>query len=265
LTWIRGNGVAFDPDTWQIYGGGPEVMFGGSMISDNNDTYLWAFVDTGNDERRVRVVRSTDETDSWHYVNFPEARTFGRPGIATTTVAGQRAWIVVWANYDEGNRDETGYLYASVSLNDGSNWSAPHRVNGFYRIHDGVSLATSPGGDCKVTFTWAGESGMWSYGQNKIRTLDCHVTLARQLVQDSVCIQSEHSRMSPDFAWHQGTGQFVQGIREQDFNTSLDAMQLEPDGCPSDYLHIGGSTTHVAPGLGENTVWNEVVMWFARE
>lgn len=264
LTWIRGNGVSFGADTWSIFGGGPEVSFGTALACDDGDTYLWAFVE-GLDLRRVRVIRSDNHGQTWGFVGFPNVRTYGRPGLATTMIDGQRAWIVVWAHYDDTSQADTGYLQASVSFNNGQTWSPPHQVDSFYRIQDGVTIEANTVGECRVAFVWAGDDGTWEYGQNRVRTLRCQVTLGGQLDKDATCLLSQSSRLAPGVAWHAGADRFVLGIREQDFNTSLDSMRSTPSGCETSFLHIGGTTTHVAPGLGRSTIWNEVVMWFARE
>lgn len=267
LTWVFGNGISFRPADWTVYTEHPRPVFGGAMASDHRDTYLWAVVDgegTSN-TRRVRVLRSDDDGRSWAYTAFPDVRTYGRPGLATARVAGVQTWVVVWARYDEANQGETGYIYGSVSTNNGASWSSPHRVDGFYRVLDGVSIELSPAGECRLTFTWAGEKGTWEYGGNRVRTVGCSISGGTVTRASPLCTQSEKSRLAPDLAWNQGAGRFVLGIREQDFNTSLDSMRAAPGACPSGYLHIPGSTTHVAPALASNTTWNETVMWLARE
>lgn len=264
LTWIRGNGVSFDPGTWTIFGGSPEVMFGAALAGNDAQTLLWAFVDTGNDDRRVQVLRSRDDGATWSYVNFPVGRTYGRPGIATTMVGGQRYWIVVWAHHDESEQAETGRIFASVSSNDGSTWTAPQAINTFYKVHDGISVACNGGNRCGITFVWGADSAS-SYGQNKIRTLLGRIDPASAFQTTLTCFQSESSRVAPGISWHAGTSRLVLGIREQDFATSQDAMNAGVNSCPTGYVHINNSTTHVAPGLAANTVYNEVIMWSARE
>jgi len=176
----------------------------------------------------------------------------------------------MWVNHDESNQNETGYVYASVTFDEGVSWSAPHRVDGFYRVHDGVSIEANDAGQCWYSFVWAGEKGTWEYGQNKLRTRACTISSAGVVSGGTVCIQSEHSRVAPDLAWHADTNMFVQGFREQDFATSLDSMRMGTAGCPAGFLHIGGSTSHVGPGLAANPGWvtsagSEIVMWSARE
>jgi hypothetical protein len=267
LTWVRGDGVQFDADNWIIYGGGnPGPRYGSAMVSNHGDTWMWAIVDGRNDDIRVRVLRSQDNAASWAYTGFPNVSTASTPGIATTMIDGQRAWVVVWVNYDESDRDNTGFIYASVSFNNGGTWSARHRVDDFYRVHDGVSIAANDEGNCWVTFVWAGEKDDWEFGQNKVRSFQCTISPAGVVTRGTTCDQSQHSRIAPDMVWDSGSGKFVQGIREQDYNTSLDSMQSTDGGCPTIFQHITGSTTHVAPGLASNPAWgNETVMWFARE
>ena len=270
LTWIRGDGVSFDQADWFYYTEHPRPRYGSAMQSDHGDTWMWAVVDGRNDENRVRVLRSQDNAASWLYTNFPAATTSSTPGIATTVIDGRRAWIVVWVNYDEANQNETGFIYASVSFDNGASWSAPHRVDNFYRVHDGVSIEANDAGQCWITFVWAGEKGSWEYGQNKIRSRGCQLSPAGVVTPGTLCIQQEHSRIAPDLAWHADTDAFVQGFREQDFATSLDSMQLIEGACPTNFQHITGSTSHVAPGMASNPAWitssgSEVVMWFARE
>ena len=114
------------------------------------------------------------------------------------------------------NQNETGYIYAAISFDEGDSWSAPHRVDGFYRVHDGVSIEANDAGQCWYSFVWAGEKGIWEYGQNKLRTRACTISPAGIVTAGAVCIQSQHSRVAPDLAWHTDTGTFVQGFREQD-------------------------------------------------
>jgi hypothetical protein len=270
LTWISGDGVSFDPTGWFLYTQHPRPRYGGAMQSDHRGTWMWAVIDGRNDENRVRVLRSQDNAASWAYTNFPAATTSSTPGIAATVIGGRRAWIAGWVNYDETNQNETGFVYATVSFDDGASWSAPHRVDGFYRVHDGVSIEANDAGQCWISFVWAGERGVWEYGQNKLRTRACQISPAGIVTAGTVCIQAQHSRIGPDFAWHADTGSFVQGFREQDFATSLDSMRLSSQSCPAGFQHIAGSTSHVGPGMASNPAWatsagSEVVMWFARE
>ncbi len=271
LTWARGDGVAFDTADWYYYTQHPRPRYGSDMVSDNGNNWMWVVVDGRNDDNRVRVIRSTDNGDSWFYTGFPQATTSSTPGIAFTRIEGQRVWIVLWVNYDESDRDNTGYIYGSVSFNDGATWSQPHAVDSWYRVHDGVGVAADDNGNVRVTFVWGGESGMWAYGQNKVRSFSADVAADGTVSRGGLCFPELHSRIAPDFTWHSDSGQFVQGLREQDFNTSLDSLRGTVTQCPGSFLHISGSTTHVAPGLARNPAWhvpgvgNEVVMWFARE
>ena len=75
-------------------------------------------------------------------------------------IDGQRAWIVVWAHYDDTSQADTGYLQASVSFNNGQTWSPPHLVDSFYRIQDGVTIEANTAGECRVAFVWAGDDGI---------------------------------------------------------------------------------------------------------
>lgn len=266
LTWIRGNGINFDTDTWQIFGGGPEAMFGTALACDEENTYLWAFVDTENDSRKLKVLRSRNDGDTWAYVGFPDASTYGRPGLSTAIVGDRRFWVVIWANHDEDDRDQTGLIYYSVSSDNGSSWSSPELLNGFYRVHDGISIDADSQGEFFVSFIWSGEKDGFEYGQNKVRSMQTRLDpTTSQLSVTRICYQREHSRVSPALAWHESSGRMVQGIRQQNFNTSLGSMQAIPSGCPNNFLHIPSSTTHVAPGMAKNRNWNEVVMWYAAE
>ena len=271
LTWVRGDGVSFPAANWKAYNTHPRPRYGSAMVSDNNNTLLWAVVDGNNDDNRIKVIRSTDNAGSWAYTGFPVARTSSTPGLARVNLDGQTAWIVLWVNYDEADRANTGFIFGSVSFNNGSTWSAPHAVDTFYRVHDGVSLGASANGLLHATFVWAGESGTWAYGQNKIRSFLLNISNAGVITRGDICFSSDHSRIAPDVAWHSSTNRFIVGHREQDFNTSLNSKHGLAASCPDDRVHISGSTSHVAPGLAENAGWQvsgvgtEVVMWGAKE
>jgi Matrixin len=270
LTWIRGDGVSFDPANWFLYTVHPRPRYGSAMQSDHRDTWTWAVVDGRNDDNRVRVIRSNGNAATWTYTNFPMATTAATPGLATAMIGGRRAWIVLWVNSDESNQNETGYVYGAVSFDNGDSWSAPHRVDGFYRVHDGVSIEANDRGQCWYSFVWAGEKGTWEYGQNKLRTRACTISPAGIVSPGTLCIQGQHSRVAPDLAWHVDTGTFVQGFREQDFATSIDSMRMGVGGCPAGFVHISGSASHVGPGMAANPAWStstgtEIVTWFTRE
>ena len=270
LTWLRGDGVVFDLASWQIYGGGPTTRYGSAMKSDGAGALMWAVVDAASDQNLIKVLRSTDNAATWSYTNFPVARTAGTPGIATGVLGGRRAWIAMWANYDEGSQTESGLVWASASFDNGTSWSVPHRVDGFYKLHDGVSVEIEPGGQCRFSFVWAGEKGGYEYGRNKLRTLGCAVSPAGIVSTGFVCIQPEHSRTAPDLAWHRDSRQFTLALREPDYATSQNAARLSASGCPGGALHIPASTSHVAPALAANPAWStstgsEIVMWSARE
>jgi len=270
LSWVRGDGVQFSPDNWTVYSEHPRPRYGGDMASNHGNTWMWVVVDGTNDDNAIKVLRSQDNASTWSYTAFPSVQTSSTPGIATTRIGGRRAWIVTWVNYDESDRSNTGFIYTSVSFDNGSSWSAAQRVDDFYRVHDGVSLACNPTGACRVAFVWAGELGSWEFGQNKVRSFELDITPTGAVSRGDICIQTQNSRVAPALTWHASTSRWVQGIREQDYNTSLDSMSATITGCPDSFQHLGGTTTHTAPALAENPSWTkngggENVMWFSRE
>ena len=270
LTWIRGDGVKFDTDTWKFYSGHPRPRYGSDMVSNHDNYWMWAVVDGRDDNNRVRVLRSGNDGDSWAYTGFPEVQTSSTPGIAHTRIDGQSAWLVAWVNYDEDNRDQTGHIYGSVSFNNGGSWSEPHPIDDWYRAHDGVGIAADTNGAVYLSFVWAGESGALSYGQNKVRTIRADVSSDGIMTRSGLCVSPHHSRMAPDMIWHSGSDRFAQIVREQDFNTSLRTRTAATGNCPSGFSQLSGSTSHVAPGLARNPAWsvpgesNEIVLWYAR-
>lgn len=270
LTWLRGDGVTFDPSSWTMYTAHPRPRYGSAMKSDGAGALMWTVVDGRDDQNQIKVLRSTDNAGSWAYTNFPTTRTAGSPGIATGVVGGRRVWVVLWANYDESSQTESGLVYGSVSFDDGLSWSAPHRVDAFYKVHDGVSVEIEPGGQCRFSIAWAGEKSTFEYGRNKLRTLSCSISATGLVSSGFTCIQPQHSRTAPDLAWHRDTRQFTLAFRESNYATSQNAARLSASGCPGNALHVVDSTTHVAPALAANPAWatpagSETVMWSARE
>ncbi len=272
LTWVRGDGVDFPADNWQGYSSHPRPRYGSAMASDHGNNWLWVVVDGRSDDNRLKVIRSTNHGDSWQYTAFPVATTASTPGIARVQrEEGGDAWIVLWVNYDESDRGNTGFIYGSVSFDNGESWSSPQQVDDFYRVHDGVSLGASADGRLMVSFVWSGELDDWEYGQNKIRSFALNLSDSGELSFGPGCYSSEHSRIAPDIAWHSTTNRFVVAHREQDFNTSLNSRFASGASCPGNRLHIPGTTTEVAPGMAENPAWEvsgvgtEVVIWGARD
>lgn len=264
FTWLRTNGRA--ASDWQIFGGGPEAMFGSAMAAGASNTFLWAIVTVDGDDRRLRMLRSRNDGAGWHYVNFPNVQTYGRPGLAFTEVAGRDAWVAVWGNYDRSSRDQTGYLYASVSFDNGTTWSQPQAVNTFYKLHDGVSIDCNLNNQCLLGFVWGGESGTFAYGQNRLRFMRVELDLANdRLHRIATCYPSMRSRIAPGIAYDDAANRFIVGVREQDFNTSQGVMRTNGFGCPGPFSHLPNSSTHVAPDAASHRFFDESVFWSAHE
>ncbi|MEO8328059.1 MAG: matrixin family metalloprotease, partial [Nitrospirota bacterium] len=156
-TWLRGDGNIFLKRHWLFYGG-ERSIYGPTFARDDDNTLLWAWVDN-DDLGTIKIARSTNQTYQWGFVGRPaNAITYGTPGLCWTRVNGQSTWILVWAYYDRSDRNNTGYIRASISTNNGSTWSTPVVLDTFYKTLSGVSATASANNQIVVAFAWAPHS-----------------------------------------------------------------------------------------------------------
>ena len=267
LSWLTTDGQSVDD--WYVFGGGPVAMFGSAMASGQEGDYLWLYVDEAGDQRRIRALRSTDDGRRWSYTGFPDARTYGRPGLAFTRAGGRPAWVASWAAYDDAGGDEavrrTGRINVAVSFDHGRSWTDPVELSDFYRVHDGVRVSCDDDGSCLLGVVWGGGSGTWAYGQNKLRFARFDVSGTGRIGPARWCYSNHGSRVAPDMAFDVNEGRHLVGVREQNYATSYRSMNALAGQCPSGWTQISGSTTHVAPALGYARRLDAVQMWGAKE
>lgn len=260
-TWLRGDGAKFLIRHWLFYGG-ERSIYGPAYARDDDRTMLWAWVDN-DDLGTIKVVRSTNQAYQWHWVNAPaNARTYGTPGLCWTRVDGQSTWILVWPHFDRSDHDNTGYLRASISTNNGASWSTPVLLNNFYKVLSGVSVAADPNNHIVVAFGWAPNS---TYGMNRIRSFNCQVS-GGQLQRVATIYGNETTRIQPALTYDAGAGKFIMAWRGQNFNTTLNSVSKSPTATSwSGKVHLSGNSSHVAPTLAYSPEYGESVMWYAYE
>jgi matrixin len=259
-TWLRTDSSTFLFNNWTFYGG-ERAVHGHAIASAADGTMLWCWV--GNDDNgTIKIVRSTDSGASWVWTGTPSgAATFGQPGIAVTTVAGQRTWILVWAHFDRTDQANTGYLRTSISSDDGSTWSTPQVLDTFYKSLLGVGIACDDNNHVMVGFSWAPNS---TYGINYVRTLHCAVAQGA-LNGSRVGYTSEVSRVHPALAFDSQRNRFVMAFREQNFLTSLRiTIKNWADAFWPVASQVQGTTTNTAPALAASPA-AELYLWFGGE
>ena len=261
-TWLRGDGSTFLFSPWIFYGG-ERSIYGPTYAQDGNHTMLWAWVDD-DDLGTIRVVRSTSDGFTWTWVASPaSARTHGTPGLCWTRVGGRSTWILVWAHFDRGDHNGTGYLRASLSTNDGASWSAPVVLNTFYKALSGVAAAATTDNRVVLAFAWAPHS---TYGMNHIRAFNCHVAGGQLQTSATVFPQAvEATRIQPGLAYDAAADRFVLAWREQDFNTSLNVATKAPAATSWGAKVRPGVRSHVAPAAAFSAAQRQSVVWYAFE
>jgi hypothetical protein len=263
-TWLRTDGIKFLMRRWFYYGGERSVH-GPAFASDDEGTLLWAWVHN-DDNSTIRLVRSTNRGMSWHWVGVPAgAATHGTPGLAWTSVGGQSTWILAWAHFDRADQANTGYVRASISTDNGTSWSPPAPLNGFYKALSGVSIAADASNHVTVALAWAPTSTTWLYGLNAIRSLRCEVA-GGQLQQLGVMLSGERTRIQPSVTYDPAHGQFILAWREQNFATTLATARAAPGAASwSGKVSLLGSGSHVAPAAAALPEYDEAVLWYAFE
>jgi matrixin len=262
-TWLRTDGDRFVFRNWLFYGG-ERSIYGPAYASDNNQTSLWAWV-TNDDRGTIKVVRSRNQAFQWHLVNTPaNARTAGTPALCWTRVNGQSHWILAWSNFDRTNQNDTGFVHASISTNDGSNWSAPVVLDRTFKALSGVSAATTPSNRIEIAFAWAPDNAANHAGINAIRTFVCDVS-GGQVRRLSVIASSERTRIQPALAYEARSNRFVMAWREQNFATSLNIAHHPATGGAWSPLIRPGQSSNTAPALAASQEYGEVVLWYGYE
>jgi hypothetical protein len=259
-TWLRTDSSTFLFNGW-VYYGGERAVHGHALASAADGTMLWCWV--GNDDNgTIKIVRSTNFGASWAWVGAPSgATTFGQPGIAVTTVGGQRTWVLVWAHLDRADHANTGYLRASISTNDGLTWSSPQVLDTFYKSLLGVGVAAADNNRVMVGFAWAPHG---TYGINFLRTLHCSV-VGGALTGTRVGYTSEVSRTQPALAFDQRRNRFVLCFREQNFLTSLRVTTKSwGDAIWPPAAQIQGTTTNTPPAVGGSAA-SDLYLWYGGE
>lgn len=263
LSYLRtdGNNV----ESWYTFGGGPDATFGSSMAAGDNDTWLWAFTRIKDDKRELKVLRSSDDGINWGYVVAPDVETYARPGLARTRAGGVEAWVLTWSDYNANRPQDSGRIMASISTNDGESWSPAEAISDFYRAHDGVTVDCDGAGNCLFGFVWGG-SMSFEYGQNRVRYMRARVDATnRKLSSKNFCYPNESSRVAPGVA-HDSTGnQFIAGVRNQNYRTTLGTMKAAVGSCPGTKSNIQNSDSHVAPDMAGNNRYGEMTLWYAKD
>lgn len=260
-TWLRGDGSHFLTRHWLFYGG-ERSIYGPAYAGNNDRTMLWAWVDN-DDSGTIKVVRSRNQGYQWHLVGAPSgAQTYGTPGLCWTRVNGQSTWIMIWSHFDRSNHDDTGYLRASISTNDGASWSDPRVLNDFYKVLSGVSIAADTNNNVVVAFAWAPHS---TYGMNRIRSFNCEVN-GGELQHKDTLYGTETTRIQPALIFDDRSNKFIMAWRGQNFNTTLLTMSKSAgDRNWSGRVHMSGNRSHVAPALAYSPEYRESVLWYAYE
>ena len=260
-TWLRGDGDKVLKRHWLFYGG-ERSIYGPVYACDNDHTLLWAWVDN-DDMGTIKIVRSTNQGYQWGWAGAPvDARTFGTPGLCWTRVGGQSTWILVWPHFDRADHNNTGYIRASISTNNGASWSTPEVLNTFYKVLSGVSIAADANNHIVASFAWAPHS---TYGINHIRSFNCQVS-GGQLQQSVTIYSNEMTRTQPALTYDALSNKFVIAWRGQNYNTTLNSMSKSPSETSwSGKVHLSENRSHVAPGLASSPEYKESVMWYAYE
>ena len=263
-TWLRGDGENFIFRNWFYYGGERSV-YGPAYADDDDRTMLWAWVNN-DDQRTIKVVRSTNHGLGWTLATSPAgAQTYGTPALCWTRVNGQSTWILAWAHFDRSNHNTSGTIRASVSSDAGWSWSAAVDVGGFYRALGGISAAATPNNHIEIAFAWAPTgSSLGLYGMNRIRTFVCQVQ-GGQLQRVNIVYPNVHTRVQPTMAYDVPRNRMVMAWREQNFNTSVNAASRTPDSLSWSPLVRPGPSSHTAPALAASSELAEVVMWYVNE
>jgi len=263
LTFLHTEGNAIS--NWTIFGGGPYTTFGTSMAGGQNDTWLWAFTRLQDDKRQLKVLRSRDDGVRWGYASAPDVETYARPGLARTRVGGVEVWVLAWSDYNPEDPAQSGRLMVSISTNQGSSWSAAEPVNEYYRAHDGISVDCDGTGQCLFGFVWGGKKSA-AYGQNRVRYVRASINAAtRQLTSKRLCYPSTGSRVAPGIAFDSAGNQFIAGVRNQNYRTTLGTMRGSVGDCPGVKSNIADSDSHVAPDLAGNSRFGETALWYAKD
>jgi len=264
LSFLRTDNSGYE--NWYVFGGNPAATFGPSMAGGQDDTWLWAFTRIEDDERKLRVLRSRNDGLNWHYTSAPDVETYAKPGLARTRIGGVEAWVLSWSEYNASQPEESGRLMVSISTNDGSSWSTPEPLSEFYRSQDGISVDCDGRGNCLFGFVWGGQSGTFAYGQNRVRYLRAVVDVsARQLISKRMCYPNTNSRVTPGVAYDATGDQFIAGLRNQDYRTTLGSMRATVGTCPGAKSNIANSDSHVAPDLAGNSRYGEMALWYAKD
>jgi hypothetical protein len=258
-TWLRNDGSTFLFNNWVFYGG-ERAVHGHAVASASDGTMLWCWV-WNDDAGTIRIARSTDVGASWAYAGTPAgATTFGQPGLAVTTVSGQRTWVLVWAHFDRADHANTGYLRASISTDDGSSWSAPQVLDTFYKSLLGVAVAADDANRVMATFAWAPHS---IYGMNYIRTFHCSIAQGA-LANSRVGYLNEVTRVHPALAFDRQRNRFVLAYREQNFLTSLRVTSKNwGDTFWPPAVQIQATTTNTPPALASSPA--SMYLWYGGE
>lgn len=262
-TWLRTDGVNFLFNGW-VYYGGERSVHGPALADEPGGLMLMAWVHNDHNGS-LRVVRSTNQGQSWAWANTPAgATTFGTPGLASTVVNGRRAWVLTWAHFDRADHAGTGRIRASVSYDDGWTWSAPTVVpTSFdYKSLAGVSLGAAPDNRLVLGFSWAGPD---IHSMNLVRSLDCEISGDR-LVQRGTGFSNDRTRSQPAVTYDPGRNLFHLSFREQNFLTSLRVAQKEwLKTAWSAAQQLPNSTSSTSPALAHSRVGNNLLLWYGGE
>lgn len=262
--YIRGTYDMMMTSQWWVYGG-QNSIFGPSFASDDSNNMLYAWVDS-DDQGTIKLTRSTNHGYSWSWRSTPNnANTYGTPGLCWTKVDGQSVWIMVWAQFNRSNREETGFVNASISTNNGASWSEPTVLSDFYKVLAGVSVAADETNNLIVSFPWAPNTDLFKNRMNQIRTFKCKVEDG-MLKRKSTILSNETTRIQPAVAYDTNQGKFVMAWRGQNFNTTLNVMTKTVSATSwSNKVHLSDKRSHVAPALAYSKENEELVMWYAFE
>jgi hypothetical protein len=191
------------------------------------------------------------------------ARGTGAPGLAWTRVGNQSCWILVWPHFDRADHANTGFVRASVSLNDGATWSPPVFLNQTTKVLSGVSIAATDANIVMVAFAFANHTAV--AGLDRIVTIPCSVA-GGQLQAGQPIFTTEATRIQPALAYDRGHNRFVMAWREQNFATTLASMFLVPGTQTwGGKVWLLNRPSHVAPGIASSPEYNEAIIWYAYE
>lgn len=262
--YIRGTSNSFMTSQWWVYGGQNSIL-GPAFATDDTNNMLYAWVDN-DDNGTIKLVRSTNHGFSWSWLPTPtDANTYGTPAICWTKVGGQSTWMLIWSQFNRADRDKAGYVYASVSTNNGSSWTTPIKINDTYKVLSGVAAAADKDNNIIVSFAWAPNSDTFKNRINRIRTFKCKIEDGA-LKRKSTILSNETTRIQPALAFDSKTEKFVMAWRGQDFNTTLNiASKTISANSWSNKVHLSNKRSHVAPALAYSRENEELVMWYAFE